>query len=88
MVFVHNNVHVEINSAVRSWLSSISSWKLKVTTSFQILFILAFSVSLKGLLDSMLHITGFDGVLGGMTGVVYSVVFGVLSNFVILLFSH
>ena len=35
-----------------------------------------------GLLDSMLHITGFDGVLGGVTGVVYSVVFGVLSNLV------
>ena len=34
-------------------------------------------------LVSMLHITGFDGVLGGVTGVVYSVVFGVLSNFVI-----
>ena len=32
----------------------------------------------------MLHITGFDGVLGGVTGVVYSVAFGVLSNFVIL----
>ena len=31
----------------------------------------------------MLHITGFDGVLDGVTGVVYSVVFGVLSNFVI-----
>ena len=31
----------------------------------------------------MLHITGFDGVLGGVTGVVYSVVLGVLSNFVI-----
>ena len=44
---------------------------------------LAFSVSLKGLFLNMLHITGFDGVLGGVTGVVYSVVFGVLSNFVI-----
>ena len=31
----------------------------------------------------MLHITGFDGVLGGVTGAVYSVVFGVLSTFVI-----
>ena len=31
----------------------------------------------------MLCITGFDGVLGGVTGVVYSVVFGVLSTFVI-----
>ena len=31
----------------------------------------------------MLHITGFDGVLGGVTGDVYSVVFDVLSNFVI-----
>ena len=44
---------------------------------------LAFSVSLKGLLDSMLCITSFDGVLGGVTGVVYSVVFGVLSTAVI-----
>ena len=33
----------------------------------------------------MLHITGFDGVLGGVTGVVYSVVFGVLSHFVIFI---
>ena len=40
-------------------------------------------MSLTGLLLSMLHITGFDGVLGVVTGVVYSVVFGVLSNFVI-----
>ena len=32
---------------------------------------------------SLLHITGFDSVLGGVTGVVYSVVFGVMSNFVI-----
>ena len=31
----------------------------------------------------MLHITGFNGELGGVTGVVYSVVFCVLSNFVI-----
>ena len=31
----------------------------------------------------MLHIIGFDGALGGVTGVVYSVVFGVLSTFVI-----
>ena len=31
----------------------------------------------------MLHITGFDGLLVGVTGVVYSVVFDVLSNFVI-----
>ena len=36
-------------------------------------------MSLKGLLVSMLHIVGFDGVLGGMIGVVCSVVFGVLS---------
>ena len=55
----------------------------KVTTSFQILIILAFSVSLKGLLDSMLCITGFDGALGGVMGAVYSVVFAVLSTFVI-----
>ena len=48
---------------------------LKQITSFQILFILVFSVSLKGLLDSMLHVIGFDGVLGG-------VVFGVLSPLV------
>ena len=40
-------------------------------------------MSLKGLLDSMLHITSFDGVLGGVTGVVYSVVFGGLSTFFI-----
>ena len=40
-------------------------------------------MSLKVLLVSMLHVTGFDGVLGGVTGVVYSVVCGVLSNFVI-----
>ena len=46
-------------------------------------FILAFSVSLKGLLDSMWCIIGFDGVLGGVTGVVYSVGFGVLSTVVI-----
>ena len=31
----------------------------------------------------MLCITGFDVVLGGVTGVVNSVVFGVLSTFVI-----
>ena len=31
----------------------------------------------------MLHISGFDGVLGCVTGVVYSVVFGVLSSYVI-----
>ena len=37
---------------------------------------------LTGLLDSMLCITGFDGVLGGVTGAVYSVVFGVLSTLV------
>ena len=30
----------------------------------------------------MLHITGFDGVLVGVTGIVYSVVFGVSSTFV------
>ena len=30
----------------------------------------------------MLCITGFDGVLGGVTGVVYSIVFGVSSAFV------
>ena len=40
-------------------------------------------MSLKGLLDSMLCIIGFDGVLGSVTGVMYSVVFGVLSTFVI-----
>ena len=40
-------------------------------------------MSLKGLLVGMLHITGFDGVLGGVTEIVCSVVFGVLSNFVI-----
>ena len=39
-------------------------------------------MSLKGLLDSVLYIIGFDGVLGGVTGVVYSVVFGVLSTLV------
>ena len=31
----------------------------------------------------MLCIIGFDGVLGGVTGAVYSVVFGVLSTAVI-----
>ena len=31
----------------------------------------------------MLHTTGFDGVPGGVTGVVYSELFWVLSNFVI-----
>ena len=35
---------------------------------------------LKGPLDSMLHIIGFDVVLGGVTGVMYNVVFGVLST--------
>ena len=39
-------------------------------------------MSLKGLLVSMLYIIGFDGVLGGVTGVVYIVVFGVLSSLV------
>ena len=39
-------------------------------------------MSLKGLLVSMLCIIGFDGVLGGVTGVVYSVVFGVLSTLI------
>ena len=39
-------------------------------------------MSLKGLLDSVSHITGFDGVLGGVTWVMYSVVFGVLSTLV------
>ena len=82
ILFVQNNVHVQFNSAFRSSLSSISSWKWKETTSFQILFILVFSVSLKGPLDSMLCITGFDSVLGGVKGVVYSVVFAILSNLV------
>ena len=45
--------------------------------------IVAFSASLKVLLVCMLHMTGFDGVLGGVTGVVYSVAFDILSNFVI-----
>ena len=40
-------------------------------------------MSLKGPLDSTLCITGFDGVPGGVTGVVYSVVFGILSTFFI-----
>ena len=40
-------------------------------------------MSLKGLLDSMFCITGFAGVLGGVKGVVNSVVFGVLSTSVI-----
>ena len=39
-------------------------------------------MSPKGLLVSMLHIIGFDGVLGCVTKVVYSVVFGVLSTLV------
>ena len=39
-------------------------------------------MSLKGLLVKMLYIIGSDGVLGGVTGVVYSVVFGVLSTLV------
>ena len=39
-------------------------------------------MSLKGLLFSMLHMIGFDGVLGGVMGTVCSVVFGVLSTFV------
>ena len=30
----------------------------------------------------MLHIIGFDGVLGGVMGAVFSVVFGVLSTLV------
>ena len=51
-------------------------------TSFQILLTFAFSVSLKGLLLSMLHMIGFDGVLGGVMDTVCSVVFGVLSTFV------
>ena len=34
----------------------------------------------QSLLDSMLHIIDFDGVLGGVTEVVYSVVFGILST--------
>ena len=38
-------------------------------------------MSLEGLVVSMFCITVFDGLLGGVTGVVYSVVFGVLSNF-------
>ena len=45
--------------------------------------ILPFSVSVKGLLDSMCCIIGFDGVFGSVTGVVYSVGFGVLSSVVI-----
>ena len=56
--------------------------KIKTNHIFPNLFTLAFSVSLNGLLDSMLCIIGFDGVLGGVTGVVYSVVFGVLSTMV------
>ena len=39
-------------------------------------------MSFKGLLDRMLCTIGFDGVLGGETGLVYSVVFGVLSTLV------
>ena len=52
--------------------------KIKSNHIFPILLRLASSVSLKGLLDSMLCIIHFDGVLGGVTGVVYSVVFGVI----------
>ena len=40
-------------------------------------------MSVKGLLDSMFCIIGFDGALGGVIGVVYSVGFGVLSTVVI-----
>ena len=40
-------------------------------------------MSLKGPLVSMVCIIGFDGVLGDVTRVVYSVVFGVLSSLVI-----
>ena len=40
-------------------------------------------MAVKGLLDSMCCIIGFDGMLGGVTGVVYSVGFGVLSTVVI-----
>ena len=40
-------------------------------------------MSLTGLFNSVLWIIGFDGVLGGVTGAVYSVVFSVLSTFVI-----
>ena len=39
-------------------------------------------MSCKGLLLSVLHMIGFDGVLGGMMGAVCSVVLGVLSTFV------
>ena len=39
-------------------------------------------MSFKGLLVRMLHMIGFDSVLGGVAGVVYSVVFGVLSTLV------
>ena len=62
MLFVYSNLHGEFKSAVRSWASSISSWKLHVTTCFLILLKLACSVSLKGLLLIMLCMIGFDGV--------------------------
>ena len=59
--------------------------KIASNTSFQILLTFAFSMSLKGLILSMLHMIGFNAVLGGVMGTVCSVVFGVLAT---LLISH
>ena len=56
--------------------------KIKSYHIFQILLTLAISVSLKDLLLRMLCVIGFDGVLGYLMGVVFSVVFGVLSTLV------
>ena len=56
--------------------------KIKSNHIFLYSFKLPFSVSLKGLIVSMLCIIGFDDVLGGVAGIVYGVVFGVLSTLV------
>ena len=80
ITFVFGNFHTYSQSTFGSSASSISLWKLYITTCLLILWKLLFGVILTGIFVILCNVA-FDGVLDSVMGTVCCIVFRILSSF-------
>ena len=78
---VFGDLHSCSQSTFMSSASSISLWKLYITSCLLILANLLLGVVLRGVFVIILCGVALDGVLGGVMGTVWCIVFGILSGF-------
>ena len=78
---VFSNLHCYSQSTFTSSASSISLWKLYITSCLLLLANLLLGVVLTGVFVMILCSVALDGMLGGVMGTVCCIVFGILSSF-------